>query len=120
LDIVQQNPGKPWNYFGLSSNPNITWEIVQQNPGIPWNYIYLSFNPNITWEIVHHNPDKPWDYTILSENSMIKAKENFIRKELSECFKKSELKEELMATIWHPKNFDKFRYLDPDLFEEFI
>ncbi len=51
---------------------------------------------------------------------MSKLKENFIRKELSEWFKKSELKEELMATIWHPKNFHKFRYLDPDLFEEFI
>ena len=51
---------------------------------------------------------------------MTKAKENFICKELSEWFKKSELKEELMATIWHPKNFEKFKYLDPELFEDFI
>lgn len=51
---------------------------------------------------------------------MTTIKEKFIRKELSEWFKKSELKEELMATIWHPKNFDKFKYLDPELFEDFI
>jgi hypothetical protein len=56
----------------------------------------------------------------LSQNPMTNAKENFIRKELSELFKKSELKEELMATIWHPKNFEKFKYWDPDVFEEFI
>jgi hypothetical protein len=100
-------------------NNNITWDIVQQNPENPWNYRYLSENPNITWEIVKQNPDKPWKYDYLSQNSMNNAKENFIRKELSELFKKSELKEELMATIWHPKNFEKFKYWDPELFEEF-
>jgi len=30
------------------------------------------------------------------------------------------LKEELMANVWHPRNFEKFRYLDPDTFCEEI
>lgn len=33
-------------------------------------------------------------------------------------FKRSELKSELMATIWHPKNFYKFIYLDADTFDD--
>lgn len=37
---------------------------------------------------------------------------------LQQWFKKSKLKEELMANVWHPKNFEKFKYLDPETFEE--
>lgn len=28
----------------------------------------------------------------------------------------SKFKEELMANVWHPRNFEKFRYLDPETF----
>ena len=69
-DIVKANPDKPWNYYCLSRNPNITWDIVQANPDKPWNYEWLSINPNITWDIVKANPDKPWDYFDLSKNEM--------------------------------------------------
>ena len=27
-----------------------------------------------------------------------------------------DFKEELMSVVWHPRNIDKFKYLDPDLF----
>lgn len=40
------------------------------------------------------------------------------REELQQQFKKSKLKEELMANVWHPKNFEKFKHLDPDTFGE--
>ena len=56
---------KNWNWYGLSANPNITWETVRDKP---WNWDYLSKNPIITWEIVQDNPDKPWDWKWLSEN----------------------------------------------------
>jgi hypothetical protein len=62
FQYILDNPDKPWNYIGLSYNPNITWEVVQQNQDKPWDYGWLSYNPNITWEIVKQNPDKPWDY----------------------------------------------------------
>lgn len=44
--------------------------------------------------------------------------QNKHRKQLQEEFKKSKLKEELMAKIWHPKNFEKFKYLDSETFGE--
>jgi hypothetical protein len=117
-EIVQANPDKPWDFVWLSANPNITWEIVQSNPDKPWNYDALSTNLNITWEIVQSNPNKPWNYHYLSGNNMIKAREYYIRKRFQEWFKRSALKEELIAKLWHPKNYEKFKFYDPEMFEE--
>ena len=101
----------------LSCNPNITLENIKETPDKPWNYYLLSKNPNITWKIIKENPNEPWDYDYLSENEMTKYRENFIRKKFQEWFKKSALKEELIAKLWHPSNFEKFKYYDPDMFD---
>ena len=69
-DIVQQKPNEDWNWPILSQNPNITWDIVQQYPEKPWNWYMLSRNPNITWDIVYQNPDIKWDWSRLSSNPM--------------------------------------------------
>ena len=45
-------------------------------------------------------------------------KDNFIRKKLREWFKKSDLKEELIAKLWHPKNYKKFKYFEKILVSE--
>jgi hypothetical protein len=37
---------------------------------------------------------------------------------LREWFKKSNLKKELMKNVWHPKNWAKFKYLNPDTFND--
>jgi hypothetical protein len=76
----------------------------------------LSENKNITWEIVRDNPEKPWYYSQLSRNRMT-ASQSFIRKGLQEWFRKSVLKEELMASVWHPRHFHKFHWMDPDTFD---
>ena len=109
---------KDWKYDWMSNSPNITWDIVQENPDKHWNYTALSSNPNIDWKIVQDNPDKPWDYCALSRNEMNTPRNNYIRRKFQEWFKRSELKAELMASVWHPKNFEKFKYLDPDTFGE--
>jgi len=57
---------------------------------------------------------------VLSSNKMNKARENYIRKRFQEWFRKSSLKEELMANVWHPKNWEKFKYLDSETFEDLI
>ena len=114
--IVQTNPkpnGKEWNYRYLSINPNITWGIVQTNPDKPWNY-NLSQNPNITWEIVQQNPDKQWSYSYLSQNEMKTDKENYINKKCAQKISNT-IFEELIQAVWHPKNIEKFKYLDPEL-----
>jgi hypothetical protein len=44
IKLLELYPDKPWNWYKLSFNPNITWEIVQTNPDKPWNWYYLSQN----------------------------------------------------------------------------
>jgi len=39
-----------------------------------------------------------------------------VREELQKWFSKSDLKQELMASVWHPRNIHRFKYLDPDTF----
>ena len=94
------------------------FQFIVDNSDKPWNYSSLSLNPNITWDIVKNNSDKPWDYDILSFNEMDKPREYFIRKKFQEWFQKSKLKEELIANLWHPKNYEKFKYYDPEMFGE--
>lgn len=103
-----------WNWGSISMNQNITWDIVESNPEMPWDYNGLSLNPNITFEIIDANPDKPWIWTFILTNNFIK--EIYMRRKLSDWFKRSELKEELMKAVWHPRNFWKFKYLDPETF----
>ena len=47
IKLLDLYPDKPWDWDGLSSNPNITWEFVQANPNKPWEWVYLHFNSNI-------------------------------------------------------------------------
>ena len=71
FQFILDHPEKPWSYWSLGKNPNVTWDTVQANPDLPWVYQALSMNPNITWDIVQANPDKPWDYGWLSCNPNI-------------------------------------------------
>jgi hypothetical protein len=81
IDIVQKNPGKPWDYKSLSMNPNVTWNFILANKNKPWDYkderdpqmnrSLLSINPNITWDIVKANPDINWCYGQLISNPNI-------------------------------------------------
>jgi dephospho-CoA kinase len=77
-----------------------------------------SKNPNITFEMIRNNINKSWDSNNLSLNTFTLEKEMFFRKKLSEWFKKSDLKRELIANLWHPKKYEKFKYYDPEMFLE--
>ncbi len=70
LDIILNNPDKPWDWPGISRNPNITCEIIQANPDKQWDWKYISYNFNITPLMIRDNLDKPWDWYILSKNKM--------------------------------------------------
>jgi hypothetical protein len=39
-----------------------------------------------------------------------------VREELQKWFTTSDLKQELMASVWHPRNINRFKYLDPETF----
>ena len=59
FNMILEDSDKPWNWYSLSYNDNITWEIIKNNPEKPWVWYCLSYNTNITWDIVKDNPDKP-------------------------------------------------------------
>jgi hypothetical protein len=44
LDIIKNNSHKPWGYYGINLNPNITWGTVLANPYLTWDYELLSTN----------------------------------------------------------------------------
>jgi hypothetical protein len=138
-DDIVSNSQINWDWTFISSHPNITWEIIQENLNYPWYWPFVCCNPNITFEIILQSPLlKPYLFNfIYNKNITIKIfnqlfKENKIKKQgyfkdifslerdkyinekITQYFK---LKEELIANVWHPKNFDKFKYLDPDTFE---
>jgi hypothetical protein len=72
LTLLTMFPDKPWNWCGLSRNPNITFQGVLDNPDKPWYWYWLSKNPNITPQgVIDDNPDKSWDWCELSQNSNI-------------------------------------------------
>ena len=49
FSFIIENPDKPWNWYNLSHNPNITWDIIRDNPDVKWDWNRISFNSNITW-----------------------------------------------------------------------
>lgn len=117
---ICDNPDVPWDWTGISENPNVTWEIISNNLDEPWNWnCILSNNPNITFEIFLDNLDSVFMYhsNWFHLNHLTLDRDMYIRKKLREWFKKSELKEELIAKLWHPRNYEKFKYYDPDTFE---
>ena len=58
-DWIQANPDKPWDWFMISRNINITWKTIMDNPNQPCDWEGVSQNSNSTWEIIQNNPDKP-------------------------------------------------------------
>ena len=41
---------------------------IMANPDKPWSWYSISGNPNITFDMVVNNPDKPWDWYSMSRN----------------------------------------------------
>jgi hypothetical protein len=115
--MIKDNPQLPWDWSAVGENPNVTWDIIIDNYNEKWSWLNISLNPNIMWEIIKSNKDKPWRFDVLGYNSFDLDKDNFIRNKLREWFRRSTLKEELIAKLWHPRNYNKFKYYDPDMFD---
>jgi hypothetical protein len=55
-------------------------EIIENNPDKPWKWNWISQNPNITMEMIENSPDKPWNWNGISQNKFTKEKELFYKK----------------------------------------
>ena len=60
--LLNRFPDKPWNWKGISRNPNVTMDMIERHPDKPWHWDYVSLNPNLTMEMIERHPDKPWDW----------------------------------------------------------
>jgi hypothetical protein len=56
----------PWEWSGISRNPNITMEFIEKHLDSPWDWNTISSNPNLTMEFIEANPDKPWNWLVIS------------------------------------------------------
>jgi hypothetical protein len=59
--------------YGLSKNPNVTWDMVHSEEDefkeIKWNNYFLCMNPNVTIKVLKENPHFRY-YTVISKNEM--------------------------------------------------
>ena len=51
MEIIEKNSNKPWEWNGISRNPNLM-EIIEKYPNKPWNWNRISMNPNITIDFI--------------------------------------------------------------------
>jgi hypothetical protein len=63
-DFIEENPDKPWDWWGISANPNITWDIIFTGSTDPMKHIGFS-------KCVNENPDRSLNWFVLSENPNI-------------------------------------------------
>ena len=86
MEFIEKHPEKPWEWYWISKNPNITMdiiitmEIIEKHPEKPWNWRGISMNQNITMGIIEKHPEKPWDWDNISRNPNITME--FIEKHL--------------------------------------
>ena len=71
LQLLEAFPDKPWNWWELSENQNITLDYALSNPDKPWDWGRLSFNPNNTIDDVMSHLDKHWDCSTYQPQTFI-------------------------------------------------
>ena len=45
MEFILDNPDKPWSWYEISKNLNITMKDIIDNPDKLWNWGYISRNP---------------------------------------------------------------------------
>ena len=81
---ILDNPDKDWDWYYISSNPNITMKDILDIPDKPWDWYWnwgeaISFNPNITMDIIgYYSRHLNWEG--IAQNEFTKEKEQFIEK----------------------------------------
>jgi hypothetical protein len=96
IAIIENNPGKPWNWNNLSYHPNLKVDFIDKYKNENWNWDAIALNNSncitadfilnnfdkfninklhrnyyLTLEIIDKYKDKPWDWDNLSYNFKI-------------------------------------------------
>ena len=80
MEDIDNNIDLPWDWGGISGNPNLTLEFIKKYHNKPWNY------PMICGNLFKHNIDN-----IYSDSNKLNAEKNL-----------NKFKEELIQKTWHP------------------
>jgi hypothetical protein len=83
MDFFERHPDKPWDWYGISRNSNLTMDTVELLPDKAWDCDGISRNPNLTMDCIERHPNKPWNWSFISANVFAKEKEAFIL----QCYK---------------------------------
>lgn len=90
IDQILENPRLGWDLFEFSRT--VPWLIFLHNQDFPWDYNGLSDNPQLCWEFVVNHPDRPWNYSSLASNGMgrseLEQREKEVRKLLGRYYAK--------------------------------
>ena len=78
------------------------FKFISDNPDKPWNWYRLSSNPNITMEIIRDNPVNPWNWNIISSNPFTKEKEQFINRKYREYMASYKIQQWCLSIILSP------------------
>lgn len=60
MDMINDNPDKPWHWLNISYHANSITEMVKNNPEKLWDWGAMSSNCNLSIETIENNPNKPW------------------------------------------------------------
>jgi hypothetical protein len=71
MEFIEKYSDKPWDWYYISQNSNITMNIIEKYPNKPWIWKYISMNPNITINFIEKYIDKPWNWEWISSNPII-------------------------------------------------
>ena len=117
-EIIEKYCYLPWEKaaYNISFNPTVTPEIVENNPNWPWNWGGMSKNPNLTKEFVLKNKDKTWDKLELVCNIAITF-EMATLKDFPVDLEGLHLNPNITPEIIY-KNIDKFRWNWPFISKE--
>ena len=46
-------------------------KLIEKFPEKKWNWFYISSNPNVTMEYIEKHPEKDWHWDIISRNKFL-------------------------------------------------
>lgn len=70
-DFIEKHLYKPWCWYTLSSNPQITPKFIEKHIDINWDWNQVSFNDNITRQFVEKYYYKDWNFDWLNVNGVL-------------------------------------------------
>lgn len=87
--------------------------LLTKYPDKPWDWSGVSRNPNLTVDFINAHPDKPWNWSIISNHKFgndMSALTYWTQRKEKTIETTSRYKEELLSLACHPERKDMFQW----------